>query len=175
MDKNKLKLFGTCRKPHGIKGALHLHLINDEQSILSKGMKIYAYPLDSSSSLPPEGKSLTLSQITFGHKVMAFFQEVPDRTAAEQVTPFEFYLAREDFPEPDEDEFYLADAIGFEVVEEATDQVLGKVHSFYHNGAHDVMVVRPQSGAVLEVPFVDAFIKLVELEQEKVFIIRPLF
>lgn len=175
MDKNNLMLFGSCRKPHGIKGALHLHLINDEQSILSKGMKLYAYPLDPSSSLPKEGRTLTLSQITFGHKVMAFFVEVPDRTSAEEIVPFEFYLGREDFPEPDEDEFYLADAIGFEVVDHQDQKVIGKVQSFYHNGAHDVMVVRPKEGAILEVPFVDAFIKLVELEQEKVFIIRPVF
>lgn len=168
-------LFGSCHKPHGIKGALHLHLINDEHSILEKGMKLYALPLSPQSSLPKEGQTLTLSQITFGHKVMAFFQEIPDRNTAEQIVPFEFYLDRKDFPEPDEDEFYLADAVGFEVVDHLTQEKIGKVQSFYHNGAHDVMVVRPVQGPMLEVPFVDAFVKLVELELEKVFIIRPQF
>lgn len=175
MNKNKQTLFGSCRKPHGIKGALSLHLINDEHSILAKGMKLMAYPLDPSSSIPKEGRELTLSQITFGHKVMASFSEVQDRNTAEEIVPFEFYIDRDLFPELDEDEFYLADAIGFEVVDHETQKVIGKVQSFYHNGAQDVMVVRPKEGAILEVPFVDAFIKLVELEQEKVFIVRPEF
>lgn len=171
--KNDQVYMGKCVKPHGIKGALHFQLINPQESTLADGSAIWLYPMAGDSSLPEAGQRFVLDKITFGHKVMAYFEGVNGRNEAEALLPFEIFQEREEFPELEPGEYYLEDLKGFDVIDQKNEQVFGRIQSFYGNGAQEVMVVRPQEGAMVEIPFVEAFIHEVDLEKKKVYVTRP--
>jgi 16S rRNA processing protein RimM len=68
-------------------------------------------------------------------------------------------------PETDEDEFYWKDLIGL-TVEDCRGSVIGEVTGLIETGANDVLVVRSTSGEEL-IPFVDQFVKQVDLENRR--------
>ncbi len=72
------------------------------------------------------------------------------------------YVNRNDLPELNEDEFYLADLEGLKVVDKKNNPI-GKVGWFFYNGAHHIMVVYKKNNPKKQiwVPFVkDAVIKI---------------
>ena len=84
--------------------------------------------------------------------IVARLKGVADRNAAEALRGLKLYIRREDLPEPDEDEFYLADLIGL-TVENAEGEVLGKVRTVQDFGAGDLLEIQPKAGASWWLPF----------------------
>lgn len=169
-DKKWLKL-GVCGKPHGIKGAFQFNLENDEDSSLDIGVEILLKPSTSQSSLPEKGQSFIIKNISFGHKTMAFLEGVEDRNVVEEMIPFEIYIDRENLPELDDDEVYLSDLVGLKVFNHKTQEEIGTVKKFYDNTAQAVLVIRGKIN--LELPFVDHFFPVVDLENERIEINLP--
>lgn len=160
---------GKCSKPHGIKGAFHFHLLNPEQSTLAPGSKIWV----TGEKISDGGQWMVIERITFGHKVMAYLEGVNGRNEVEALLPFEIYQDRSDFPEPEEGEYYLEDLKGLKALDLKTGEQLGVVQSFYDNGAQDVMVIRPKSGPMIELPMVEAFFHEINWEEETVTVTKP--
>src|SRR5699024_7370219 len=63
----------------------------------------------------------------------------------------------------DEDEYFYDDLIGLMV--KCDDKVIGKVKTIYNNGRHDILNV-DYNGKNVAIPYVDAFIKDVDLNNE---------
>ena len=80
---------------------------------------------------------------------------VKDRDAAAAFTGARLGLPRDAFPDPDDGQYYWADLIGLEVVDEAGEP-LGAVRNMVETGANDVMVIAPAAAGAPErmVPFV---------------------
>ena len=163
---------GQCTKPHGIKGGFHFRLENEEDSGLSVGMEILLTPKSGNSSLPKEGKIYRLSQLSFGHKVMAYLEGVEDRNRVEEMLPFEIFADRDHLPELAEDEFFLSDLIGLQAFETETERALGKVEDFYENGAQVILKVGRDSQAH-EIPYVEHFVKELDLQARKIWVLVP--
>jgi 16S rRNA processing protein RimM len=87
--------------------------------------------------------------------------KVADRTAAEKLTNTRLYIDRAQLPEPEAEEFYLADLIGMTAVD-ATGRVLGKVATVHDYGAGASLEIAQDGAAPLLVPFTRACVPEVD-------------
>lgn len=137
---------GVIARPHGIKGALKLHLWNDESDALRAGLAIRVGVVEKRVARYASG--------------ILEIEGLADRTLAEQLQGHEVFVRRADFPE---DADYFVDLMGAPVVSESG-QALGVVEGVTDNGAQPLLIVKFQGREVL-VPFVDAIVKAASPEQ----------
>ena len=72
-------------------------------------------------------------------------KEIATKEEADALRGLKLYVPRDHFPEPDEDEFYLADLLGVEVRDTAG-EVMGTVKSVQNFGADDMLEIAPATG-----------------------------
>ncbi len=106
-----------------------------------------------------------------GHLV-ATLKGVTTREEAERLNGIELYIAREDLPDTDENEYYHADLIGLAAVTPA-DQPLGRVVAIHNFGAGDIIEIAPPHGPTLLLPFTNAVVPAVDLAGGRVVIELP--
>lgn len=155
---------GTCKKPHGIKGAFSLFLESEKDSILKKGFKVLLVPMDKNSDLREQGEELTIQSISFGNKTILYFQEISNRNECESLIPFYLYCHRNDFPKLEDDEYYLSDLVGFKA--KTPQKILGRVERFYSNGVQDIAVIK--GSRIYELPLVKSFISEINWENQEI-------
>ncbi len=125
----------------------------------------------------PSGRQFTLrwvgqgiaeiSEIAGGVKV-----KVADRAAAERLTNMKLYIARENLPEPDEDEYYLADLIGLTAVAEDGTS-LGFVSVVHDYGAGVSLEIEREAASAMIVPFTNEFVPAVDVAAGRVTVAPP--
>jgi 16S rRNA processing protein RimM len=104
--------------------------------------------------------------------VVATLVDLEDRDAAEALKGASVQVSRREFPALPEDEYYWSDLIGMDVVN-LQGEALGKVADMMHNGAQSILRITPVPDPSVEkaqerlVPFVDQFVKTVDLEAKK--------
>ena len=123
--------------PHGVQGEFKLisHM-DDPVSVLEHN------PLLNERGEP--ALSITAAREHKG-ALLVRAEEAPDRTAAEKLTNLKLYVDRADLPDTDEDEYYITDLIGMDVVDTAGAPV-GKVVNVENFGAGDLLDIRPLEG-----------------------------
>jgi len=105
--------------------------------------------------------------------VVATLVDLADRDLAEALKGATVLVSRREFPVLPEDEFYWSDLIGLEVVN-LEGEALGTVTDMMHNGAQSILRITPAPHPGVEqpaerlVPFVDQFVKTVELAAKKI-------
>lgn len=104
--------------------------------------------------------------------IVARLKGVADRNAAEALRGLKLYISRDSLPEPDEDEFYLADLIGLAVENEAG-ETLGKVKAVQDFGAGDLLEIQPKSGASWWLPFTREAVPEVRIAEGKLIAAPP--
>lgn len=77
--------------------------------------------------------------------VVARAREIATKEQADALRGLKLHVPRDRFPEPDEDEFYLADLVGVEA-RDPDDAVLGVVKSVQNFGASDMLEIAPVTG-----------------------------
>lgn len=174
MKKEDLVKLAYVAHPHGIKGEAEIRLLNDnpDESILDDDMKVWLFPSSPKSKVKGTGEEWTISKIRFGNKVICQFEGIKDRTHLESIIPFEIYLDRASFPEPEEDEVYLVDLVDMDVVNEDGVRV-GTLESFSDNGMQYLFDVRLETGEKITLPYVDAFFPEIDMENKKITMIMP--
>ncbi len=106
--------------------------------------------------------------------IVARAKEVATREEAQALRGLRLYIARDRLPEPDEDEFYLADLIGLAVVSPAGEP-LGLVKSVHDFGAGDLLEIEPPGGgATWWAPFTKTVVPQVRIAEGVVVVDRPL-
>ncbi len=95
-----------------------------------------------------------------GDELHIKFAHIHDRDSACLLRGYTVYIDRQDFAEPEEDEFYWADLIGMNVYNR-DNILLGQVSKLLETGAHDVLVINGEFGEKM-IPFVAQFIEQVE-------------
>jgi 16S rRNA processing protein RimM len=98
-----------------------------------------------------------------GHLV-ARFEGIDDRNAAEKLTHIELFISRTRLPkQKDAATFYHADLIGLSV-ETKSGEKLGEVTAVQNFGAGDLLEVRPTGGGMTAlIPFVDEYVPVVDV------------
>ena len=104
--------------------------------------------------------------------VVARAEEIATREEAEALRGLKLYISRDVLPEPEEDEFYVTDLIGLDVVT-AEGEVLGKVKTVHDFGAGDLLEVQPAEGASWWLPFTREAVPEVRIGEGKVIAVRP--
>ena len=104
--------------------------------------------------------------------LVATLKGVATREEAERLNGIELYIAREELPDTDENEYYHADLIGLAAVTPA-DQPLGQIIAIHNFGAGDIIEIAPPHGPTLLLPFTNAVVPTVDLAGGSVVIELP--
>ncbi len=104
--------------------------------------------------------------------IVARLKGVADRNAAEALRGLKLHIQRDALPEPEEDEFYLADLIGL-TVETADGELLGKVKTVHDFGAGDLLEIQPRTGASWWLPFTREAVPEVRIAEGKLIAAPP--
>ena len=161
MEKDQLVELGFCHSVHGLRGGFKFCPENSRESILKKKDFVTLFPKSEKSTLPGKGKEFQVSNIVFGHKIMIYFDGIEDRNNAEGIVPFSLKIARESFPEIEEDEVYLVDLVGSDVFDHTSGNLLGKIEGYYEHPGQMVVVIKTKEGS-FELPFVENFFPKIE-------------
>ena len=156
-------LLGVIGRPHGVRGLLHVHSYTAEPADLAS----YA-PLTDDA-----GRRWLLAWKGAGVAELrdADGRAVSDRNAAAALTNVRLYVARDQLPAPEAEEFYLADLIGLRAIDQAG-AALGQVATVHDYGAGPSLEIAGQ-GAPLLVPFTRSFVPDVDLAAGQVTIVLP--
>jgi 16S rRNA processing protein RimM len=157
---SKQILLGKIVAPHGLKGEVKIKSFTaDPLDVASYGMVAVR-----------DGRCFHLQNARLqGDVVIAAVKGIVDRNAAEALKGLELFVDREDLPDPDEDndEFYQADLIGLQVVDESGTE-LGEIIGFQDFGAGDLVEIEMPNGGVGMVPFADSMVPVIDMEEGRV-------
>jgi 16S rRNA processing protein RimM len=134
---------GVVGRPHGVRGAVKLHLDNPDGRTLRSGLAVRV-------TFGAVSTSRVLRRAAAG---VVEFADVADRDAAAALTHAVVEVRREDFVDDEDDGVFLIDLIGRAVVD-VGGQSLGRISSFHDNGAQPLAEVTTASGERVLVPFV---------------------
>lgn len=156
-------LVGKVKEAHGIRGELYLLLFAKRADWLEQLEKIHLEKEE------PHGESdqRTLSiQKLRAHKSGLILKspDLNDRNEAETLKGYLFYIPAELLVAPSGERPYLIELLGFRITDPEKN-FLGEVSGFSSNGAQDLLVVKTAQGD-FEVPYVDAFIRAVDYENQ---------
>jgi len=140
----RLILVGRVAGAFGVKGEVRITAYTDDPAALVRYRE-----LQREDGTP--GLTLTGGRPHKG-ALVARAKEVATREDAEALRGLQLFVPREALPEPDEDEFYLADLIGLRVVDPGGAE-LGHIKSVQNFGAGDLLEIAPPSGPTWWLPF----------------------
>ena len=106
-----------------------------------------------------------------GHLV-ATLKGIATREDAERLNGIELYIARDQLPETDNDEYYHADLIGLAAVN-AANEPIGRVLAIHNFGAGDIIEIAPPQGPTMLLPFTNAVVPTVDIAGGRVVIELP--
>ena len=152
-------VLGRLTAPYGVKGWLHLHPFGDDPASWKRMPQWWLAPEDGPQAqwtvYVCDGLRL------HGGSWVVKLQGVDSRDAAEAVIGYYCGATKEALPAPEEGEYYWADLIGLNVVNEQG-VGLGVVESLVETGAHNVLKVRDGECERL-LPFVEQVVKEVDV------------
>jgi len=118
------------------------------------------------------GLTLTAGRVAKGG-VVARTQEIETREQAEAARGLRLYIPRDRLPEPkDEDEFYVADLVGLDVVS-VEGEPLGRVKSVHDFGAGDLLEIEPPQGPSWWLPFTREAVPEVSIAARRIVGVKP--
>lgn len=101
---------------------------------------------------------------------LAEVENISDRTEAEKLRGTTLYINDDTLPETEEGEFYIADLIGLECIDENKKEI-GKVIGFENFGASDLLDIKPTGTTSFYLPFNDDTI--IEILESKIIVKIP--
>ncbi len=161
---------GRLTKAHGLKGAIKIELYTDDPD--RRFVPGAVFHLQVPESSPWHGKTLELLELKwFNTHPVAFFKDVPDRTAAESLAKG-ILLVDHDPAEAstEEDAWYDHQLIGLSVMRDGVK--VGTVLRLDHLPAQDLLHVETESGEVM-VPFVKAIVPTVDIAAGTITVTPP--
>lgn len=160
-------LLGVIGRPHGVRGLVRVTSHTADPADLT------AYgPLSDDKGrrfvLRWRGEGVAEVEEQAGGRAL----KVADRTAAEKLTNTRLYIDRAQLPEPETDEFYLADLVGLTAID-AEGRVLGAVGAVHDYGAGASLEIVAEAAPPLLVPFTRACVPKVDVAGGRVVVVPP--
>jgi 16S rRNA processing protein RimM len=162
---SNLLLIGRVGGAHGVRGELRITTFTADPLALTayKHLK----KADGSPAL-----TILSARLAKGG-VVARAKGVETKEAADALRGLQLHIDRADLPEPDEDEFYLADLIGLSA-ETPEGELLGKVKSVQDFGAGDILEIDPAlGGPTWYLSFTREAVPTVDIAGGKLIVVRP--
>ena len=159
-ERSQLRV-GRLSKAHGLKGAIKVELYTDDPARRFVPGATFALQVPTSS--PWHGKSLELIELKwFNSHPVAFFKDVPDRTAAETLIKAVLWVDHDLTEESgEEDAWFDHQLVGLRVIRDGVE--VGRVTQIDHFPAQDLLTVAVGERDVL-VPFVKAIVTDVDVK-----------
>ncbi len=160
---------GRIGKAHGLRGDVTIDVRTDEPDRRFVPGAVLGVEAPRGSATPL--RTLTLVSTRWHSSVLlARFEEIPDRTAAEGARGILLHatIPADASPE-DPDEFYDHQLLGLAAYDVAG-AALGEVTGLVHGGAQDLLTIRTPDGRDTLVPFVKALVPEVDLAARRVVI-----
>jgi 16S rRNA processing protein RimM len=142
VDPDRFVRIGVVGRPHGVRGALKIHLDNPKGRTLVAGLTVRCVAA---------GRSVEHVIKSVGGGVVAF-EGLDDRSAAEALVHAEVQVRRRDLA-ADGDGVFLVDLVGAPVTDGAG-ATLGTLKGFTDTGAQLLAEIASAGGRVVLVPFV---------------------
>jgi 16S rRNA processing protein RimM len=161
---------GRLTKAHGLKGAIKIELFTDDPERRFTPGATFTLQVPATSAW--HGKKLQLNELKWynGHPV-AFFKDVPDRTAAEALIKAILWVDQDLSEVPEEDDaWYDHQLVGLKVMRDGVK--VGTLTLVEHLPAQDLLHVETPGGEVL-VPFVSAIVPSVDIEGGTITVTPP--
>ena len=158
-NKTQLRV-GRLTKAHGLKGAIKVELYTDDPGRRFVPGAVFTLQVPTSS--PWHGKTLELVELKwFNSHAVAFFKDVPDRSAAEKLVKAILWVDQDlDESTDEEDAWFDHQLVGLSVLRDGAK--VGVVSLIDHLPAQDLLHVMTDAGEVL-VPFVKAIVPAVDI------------
>lgn len=164
MPREPLICIARIGAPHGVRGAVKLWPFTQDP------MALQDYGALSSKD---GARSFEIASVRAAKDhLVATFQGVDDRDTAARLNGVELYVSRDALPPADAGEYYHADLIGLNAVDESG-AALGRVIAMHDFGAGDIIEIAPSSGPTLLLPFTDAVVPTIDLAGGQVVIRMP--
>jgi 16S rRNA processing protein RimM len=161
---------GRLVKAHGLKGALKVELYTDDPERRFQPGATFTLQVPTTSDW--HGKTLELVELRwYNTHAVAFFKDVPDRTAAESLVKAILWVEQdaEELP-TEEDAWYDHQLVGLAVLRDGAR--VGTVTQIDHLPAQDLLTVKTDAGDVL-VPFVKAIVPAVDIAAGTITVTPP--
>jgi 16S rRNA processing protein RimM len=149
---------------HGVRGAVRLWTFTQDPL----AVKLYG-PLSTRDGA--RQFEVTVAREAKGHLV-ATLKGVTTRQEAERLSGIDLYVARDQLPATEENEYYHADLVGLAAVTTAG-LPLGSVIAIHNFGAGDIIEIAPPDGATILLPFSNAVVPMVDLASGRMMIELP--
>ena len=162
---------GRIFRPHGVQGELKVAPDMEDPARFEELDVVYVGP-DEGRVTPRRITSVRYQETKRGTTVILRLDGIDDRGDAEVIAKQYLYATEEDLPPLDEDEIFVHDLIGLDVVTEAGESV-GTVANVLPMPAHDVYVVHRAGQPEKMIPAVEDFIVEVDLEGGRL-VVRPI-
>jgi 16S rRNA processing protein RimM len=161
MNERRIPL-GVLLKPHGLRGAVRVHLHDPTSETLRAGLSC---DLEKDGAVVRSAKVVDVRGV--GTNVSVQFAGVSSVEEAESLRGLTVVVRRGDLPELEEGEFYVEDILGADVFERAPSgelTLVGKVSAFERYPSTDVVAVTlaASPGASREVPLLEAYVESVD-------------
>lgn len=160
-------VLGKIVGAYGIKGWVRVHPFADDP-LSWRSIKQWWVRPENDAAQPWAPQALKQLK-SHSDALVAAFDGVDDRNAAEALVGKLIGVVREAMPPTAEDEFYWGDLIGLTVRNAAAD-TLGVVRELMETGANTVLVVVDAEGVSRLIPFVSHVVRKVDLVQREILV-----
>ncbi|MGO1538174.1 MAG: ribosome maturation factor RimM [Leucobacter sp.] len=161
---------GRLTKPHGLKGGVKLELFTDNPELRFVPEAIFHLQVPTDSQW--FGRTITMRELRwFNESPVGFFEEVPDRSAAESIVRAILWIDEDVVAAGEEDDaWYDHQLVGLTVERDGIK--VGTVSEVQHFPAQDLLSVTTDGGTVL-VPLVEAIVPNIDVEAGVVTVTPP--
>lgn len=160
-------IVGRVISPHGIHGRVVVESLTENPDRFARGSRIFVEDVRGEVE-----REVTVNEvIPYKGRLLMALSEVMDRDAAQELRGRYLCVPVDDLPAAGEGEYYHHQLVGLRALD-GSGEFLGIVRSVVSLPAQDALVIE-REGIEHLVPFVDEFVRLVDLEQE-VIVIRDM-
>ena len=152
---------GKLRRPHGVKGEMLMEVLTDFPERLRPGFTLY---------LEPANEPLVLRSVR-PHKdgLLVAFKDCDTPEQAGEYRNRLVNVKAASRPTLPEGEYYHHQVIGLRVRTDSG-QALGQATEILSTRAHDVLVVRGETGPEILIPLVEPFLQEIDLAQGEIIV-----
>jgi 16S rRNA processing protein RimM len=159
-------VLGRIAAPFGVHGWVKVQVFGDDPQAWTRMPHWWLGAEEQAADTAWQTRPLAECKL-HGKGLIVRFEGIEDRNAAEQMGGLYVGAPREALPKTASNEFYWADLVGLDVVNQS-DERLGRVAELVRTGAHEVLDVRDEGGSQRLLPFVAAVIKEVDLAGRRI-------
>lgn len=157
---DKLRV-GVFTSTHGVRGEIKLFPTTDDVSRFKKGVPLF---IDTGKEEIP----VTVEQVKyFKNMVILKFKEYSNINDIEKYKGHDILVSREYAVELADDEYFICDAIGNDVVDEDGNK-LGVLKEVMQTGANDVFIIQLNNGKEVLFPVIPDCVKDVDTANKKI-------